>query len=144
MNSFGGKKSIFFDSNAKLITGSFVLSDEPEAPRVSTQSKKQNDNPQSVETMKTILTLLLLVTFSTAVQAGPAKRAVKKDLIENRVDRREDIRDKREDRRDARHDGGVLDKVEDVIDKAEDIADRREDRHDRRHIGNVRKPRFRR
>ena len=89
--------------------------------------------------MKTLLTILIIGATAASVQAGPIKRSVKRDIIENRIDHREDVRDRLEDVRDARHNGGVLDKLEDRVDRAEDKFDRRENKFDRRHIGLVSK-----
>ena len=56
------------------------------------------------------------------------------DLIEDRIDRRENVRDRREDRRDRAVNRGPLDRAEDRLDSRENRRDRREDRRDARVI----------
>lgn len=71
-------------------------------------------------------------------KVGPAERRTA-DRVEDRADRREDVRDRAEDRadrredvRDAKHDGGLIDDLEDTLDRREDGRDAREDVRDRR------------
>ncbi|MFA5793550.1 MAG: hypothetical protein WC980_00570 [Candidatus Brocadiia bacterium] len=52
------------------------------------------------------------------------------DKIQDRKDKKEDIRDRKEDRKDSRED--IRDKREEKKDRRENIRDRREDRKDRR------------
>ena len=70
--------------------------------------------------MKTLLALSLLVALTPVLACAQSL-----DRVEDRLDRREDIRDRAVNR-------GPLDRIEDRIDSAENRLDRRENRRGRR------------